>query len=318
MVDKNVQDNSSILVKPVVEALLDINHVFPARYLSFFSDISEKGLQAVRKAWPKVAVERKISLLSDLETLMEADSLLCFDEMAKFALEDNDPHVRSRAISLLWESKESRFVEALAEMLNNDPSKLVQVSAAAGLGRFILLGELDEIPEKSFELALSTLRKKDLETPYKEIQQEILKSLAYTGSPEIERQIERAYADPDLTWQLAAIIAMGRTADERWELSILESMNSQIIAIQNEAVKAAGEIELESARLPLLGMVETGIADLELRLHVVWALARIGGEDVKTALHQLLEEADDDEEINVIEMALDHLDFSEELPDLDL
>jgi hypothetical protein len=31
-----------------------------------------------------------------------------------------------------------------------------------------------------------------------------------------------------------------------------------------------------------------------------------------------MEEADDEEEIDVIEMALEHLEFSEELPNLDL
>jgi hypothetical protein len=57
---------------------------------------------------------------------------------------------------------------------------------------------------------------------------------------------------------------------------------------------------------------------LELRLHAIWALARIGGEDVKETLQALLDEADDEEEIEVIEMALEHLEFSEELPDLGL
>jgi hypothetical protein len=47
-------------------------------------------------------------------------------------------------------------------------------------------------------------------------------------------------------------------------------------------------------------------------------LARIGGEDVKEGIQALLDEADDEEEIDVIEMALEHLEFSEELPDLDL
>jgi hypothetical protein len=65
-------------------------------------------------------------------------------------------------------------------------------------------------------------------------------------------------------------------------------------------------------------MLESGISDFELRLHVIWALARIGGEDVKESIQALLDEADDEEEIDVIEMALEHLEFSEELPDLDL
>jgi HEAT repeat protein len=203
-------------------------------------------------------------------------------------------------------------------MLENDPSELVQVTAAAGLGRFVLLGELEEISERSFAQAISSLQKKDLEKPHKNIRQEILKSLAYTGNREINKEIQSAMDNPDPSWQLAGVITMGRTADDRWETEVLKAMDSKNSAIQEEAVKAAGELELESARIPFLEMAESGIPDLELRLHVIWALAKIGGEDVKETLTHLLEEADDDEEISVIEMALDHLEFSEELPDLDI
>jgi HEAT repeat protein len=315
--DKQEKDTPT-LVQPVIDALLDIDHVFPARYLPFFSDISEKGFKAVREAWPLIPVERRISLLSDLELAMESDSLLSYDTLAKFALNDDEPNVRSRAISLMWESDDPDFLDSLVEILESDPSDLVQVSAAAGLGRFVLMGELDEIPRRLLKTAVSALQKKQAGKPSKVVQQEILKSLAYTSSIELNRQIEQAHTDPDPTWKLTAVIAMGRTADERWESKVLRDMESDTTAIQNEAVKAAGEIELESARLPLLDMLESGISDLELRLHVIWALARIGGEDVRESLQALMEEADDEEEIDVIEMALEHLEFSEELPDLDL
>jgi len=312
------QPEKSLLVQPVIDALLDTSRIFPARYISFFSDISDEGLKAVKDVWPLISIERKVALLSDFEEAMETDSLLSFDDLAQLALEDNEAEVRSRAISLLWESKDAKFLEKLCGLLASDPSDLVKIAAAAGLGRFVLMGELDEVPKKSQDLAISALRQKQLEKAHKEIQQEILKSLAYQGTSEINRQIELAKKDTDTTWQLAAIIAMGRTADERWETDVLDAMDSQITAIQNEAVKAAGEIEMESARLPLLDMIETGISDLELRMHVIWALARIGGEDVKETLNHLLDDAEDEEEIEVIEMALEHLEFSEELPDLDL
>jgi len=312
------EKGKSTLIQPMIEALVDVSHVFPARYLPFFSDISEEGFKAVRKVWFQVATERKVALLSDLELAMESDSLLSFDTLAKFALEDSEPNVRSLGISLLWESDDPVYLDTLVKVLSSDPSDLVQVSAAAGLGRFVLMGELDEIPQRLHDLAVSSLHEKQASNPSKDVQQEILKSLAYTGSPEVNRQIKQAYSDPDTTWKLTAVIAMGRTADDRWESEILKDMESMITAIQNEAVKAAGEIELESARLPLLDMLDSGITDLELRLHVIWALARIGGEDVKETLQAVLDESDDEEEIDVIEMALEHLDFSEELPDLDL
>lgn len=314
----NPSSKNTSTLQSVLEALLNTDRVFPPRLLTFFSDISEKDLLAVREIWGQVSVERKQSLLADLEVLMEADSLLCCDELAKFALADQDPQIRSRAVSLLWECEDPRLIKKLDAMLHNDPDPTVQVSAAAGLGRFVLLGELDEIPESVSRQALTSLKNRQSQNSPKELQQEILKSLAYTGSAEVSRRIEAAFADKEPSWRLAAIIAMGRSADERWEDQVLESLNSPISAIQNEAIKAAGDIELESARQPLLDMLDEGVPDLETRLHLAWALARIGGEDVKPALQTLLDEAQDEEEIDVIEMALEHLEFSEELPDLDL
>ncbi len=311
------ETNQSSL-QPLLDALLDNTNLFPAHYLPSFSDISEQDLSAVCEVWPHVSVERKISLLNDLESIMEENSLLSFDAIAEFALTDEDAHVRSCAISLLWESNNPHLVETLCTMLENDPSDLVQISAAAGLARFVLLGELGEISERWSRRAIEALRKKQVETPHKELKQEILKSLAYTASPEINRQIEDANAQPDLTWQLAAITAMGRTADARWEQPLLKAINSTEITLQYEAVKAVGEIELQSARKPLLKMLQARVNEFELRLHVIWALAHIGGENVKETLQALLEKAHDDEEADVIERALDLLEFSEKLPDLDL
>lgn len=311
------EETKSSHAHPVIEALLDTGKVFPARYLTFFSDIAEQDLTALRSAWPQVSVQRKISLLTDLEAIMEADSLIACDALAMFALGDEDPHVRSHAISLLWECENLQLVGIFGEMLEKDPSDLVQVSAATGLGRFVLMSELDEVPDSAGRQAVMLLKKRQAQNPRKELQQEILMALAYTGGAEISSQIEKAYNDDDRSWRLAAVIAMGRTADDRWEDHVLESIDSGSLPIQSEAVKAAGEIELDSARVPLLEMLEYGISDLEVRLHVIWALARIGGEDVRSAIQGLLDDAENDEEIEVIELALEHLDFLEELPDLD-
>ena len=311
-------EKESTIAQSVIEALLDDSRLFPARHLLFFSDMTRDDLSQIVDVWPRVSVARKISLLSDLETMMEADSLLSCDALAKFALDDEDPQVRSRAISLLWECEDHKLVPVFNEKLDKDPSELVQVTAAAGLGRFVLMGELDEIPESAGRQAIALLKKKLAEKPPRDIQQEIMKSLAYTGGAQVSGLIDKAYAENDATWRLAAVIAMGRTADERWEKPVLDAIQDDSLPFQIEAVKAAGELELESARLPLLEMVEDEISDLELRLQTIWALSRIGGEDVREALQDLLESAEDEEEIEVLELALEHLDFSEELPDLDL
>jgi HEAT repeat protein len=154
--------------------------------------------------------------------------------------------------------------------------------------------------------------------PSKEIHQEILKSLAYSSDPAVSPMIEKAFLDSDPSWRLAAVISMGRSADDRWEKPILQMIKSGDLEMKSEAVKAAGELELSSARAILLQILEDEEDDFDLRTNAIWALSKIGGENVKSVLQRLLDTAPDEEEAEIIEMAIEALDFSSELPDLDI
>ena len=177
---------------------------------------------------------------------------------------------------------------------------------------------MDEIPSKTADKTINALLEKFNSKPAKAISQELLKSLAYSSQPEISRLIESAFLDPDPSWRLAALTSMGRSADERWEKPVLHMMKSDDPDFINEAVKAAGELELSSARAPLLQILEDEADDVELRTNAIWALSKIGGDNVKSVLQRLLDDAPDEEEAEIIELAIEALDFSSELPDLDL
>jgi len=302
----------------VINALLDNINLFPERYLSFFSDIVPAELKEIEKIWPKILLERKISLLEDLTSLMITDTRLSCEEFAKFALNDDFPEVRVNAIELLWESENPRLINLLVNLLKNDESELVQIASAAALGHFVLLGELEEIPASAFERTIKALIGKLNSSPSKELHQELLMSLSYSSIPEVTSMIETAFKDPDQTWQLTAVISMGRSADDRWKKTILKLIDSENPLIRNEAVKAAGELEIASAQTLLLNMLEDQTDEPELRLNIIWALSKIGGTAVKSALKQLLEDPSDEEEAEAIELALEALDFESGLPKIDL
>ena len=308
---------SNSQINTVLQALLDNSQLFPAKLVPFFSDISHADLEQVIKIWPEVALKRKSNLLADLKDMMEADTMLSCDGLAKFALNDGFPEVRCGAISLLSECDDPKLTTLFGEMLENDESELVQTAAAAALGKFVLLGELKEIPHNAAERTIKSLTLKLNSQPSKELHQELLKSLAYSSRPEIAPMIETAFKNPDPSWQLAAIISMGRSADDRWEKSILQMIQSENPDFKSEAIKAAGELELSSAREILLQMLEDEDDDTELRLNVIWALSKIGGDNVKSVLQRILDNTADDEEVEVIELALEELNFSSKLQDLD-
>jgi HEAT repeat protein len=110
---------------------------------------------------------------------------------------------------------------------------------------------------------------------------------------------------------------MGRSSNERWKKQVLSKLHAPDEDIRSEAIHAAGELELTSARSILLDMLEDE-EDLELRRELIWALTKIGGEGVRNRLEEILEAEEDDEEADFIEEAMDNLSFTEDMAQFDL
>lgn len=110
---------------------------------------------------------------------------------------------------------------------------------------------------------------------------------------------------------------MGRSSDERWKKQVLSQLRAPNEDIRSEAIHAAGELELASARPILLDLLEDE-EDLELRRELTWALSKIGGEGVRERLEELLDAETDDEEAEFIEEALDNLFFTEDMSKFDM
>jgi len=302
----------------LIELLLDNNQPFPPRYLHIFSDMTRDDLEIIKSIWARIAVEKKINLLQDLEELLEADTLLSFDDLARFALSDEDPHIRCHAINLLWECEDSKLALQFGDMLKTDDSEIVRAAAAAALGKFVLMGELEEIPRKTADLTLDLLLKMHKSEHSEEVQREIMKSLSYSGKEEIAAMIQAAYSSNKKAWKVAALEAMGRSADERWENEVFKMITNPDAEYQFEAIRAAGELEIKNARPILLDMLAENSASEEMRCQIIWSLSKIGGEDVRETLQELLENSEDDEETEMLEMALDNLDFMGDIPPLDI
>ena len=300
-----------------MDALLDDDRPFPARYLHRFSDLPPVELDAVKKTWSKVSSRRKHTLLEDLEDLAETDTLTSFDDMARSLLADPDPEVRTRAIRLLWESEDLKLIPVYFKLLNEDEDTGTRAAAANALGQFVYLGELDKYPSKTKKqvedqlLAATTTAKETL------IRRRALESLGYSGRKEVIPLIEAAYHQKDPDWLVSALFAMGRSCDERWNKQVLAQLHASNDDVRSEAIHAAGELELSSARPALLDLLADE-EDPEIRREIIWALSKIGGEGVRARLEELLEMEEDDEEADFIEEALDALNFTEEMGPFDL
>jgi HEAT repeat protein len=301
----------------VVEALLDNGTPFSASYLHRFSDISPTDLAILLKAWPQILNRRKNTLLEDLEELAEADTLTNFDDLARPLLKDSDPQVRIRAIRLLWENEDPKLVPIFLKILNEDVETEVRAAAANALGLFVYQGELEKIPPQLHHQIEDDLLKAATSAKETLVRRRALESLGYSGREEAVPLIEAAYHEKKPEWVVSALFAMGHSCDERWKKQVLSKLHAPDEDIRSEAIHAAGELELASARTILLDMLEDE-EDLELRREIIWALSKIGGEGVRERLDEILEAGTDDNEADFIEEAMENLTLTEDMGLLDL
>jgi HEAT repeat protein len=318
----NPPKKQNISIQQVLAALLDDKNFFPPVYLRQLSDLEGDNLTALRSIWPQASANRRFTLLEDLEEMAEDDTLVSFDNVARMALDDSDPRVRTVAIRLLWECDDHHLVPTFLKMLEKDPDAGVRAAAATALSQFVYLGELEEIPERVHHqvedrlLAVLTGNDETL------VRRRALEALGFSGREEVPPLIRKSYDLNEPEWLISALFAMGHSADNSWGPEIVRMLRHPQTEVQVEAVRAAGELELETARRPMLKMLDDELQDSDVRDAIYWSLSQIGGEEVREALEQKLEDTEDDEETEILEEALENLDFTDqknlfELMDID-
>jgi hypothetical protein len=300
----------------VITALLDEDTVFAARYLYCLSDLEGTELAQLAESWPQVSVLRRREVMVDLEVLHEVNYLLSYEAFSRLALGDPDPEVRLIALNTLWEYEPRDLVPQFIKMCAADPEASVRAGAASALGKFVYLGELDNLSPKTLaaveEQLLAVVRGSD--DPH--VRRRALESLGFSSRAEIPGLIEEACALQDEGWLASAIFAMGRSIDERWEQFILDHLEHNASQIRLQAARAAGELEVSEAVPRLLELLAE--EDDDVRNAAAWSLSQIGGKGVRNALQALLDQTEDGEDAEYIETALDNLAFNEDLTDFSL
>lgn len=294
----------------LLDALLDVENPLPSRYFYRLSDLDDDEIQELKQIWGKMPAWRRKALMEDIETIGETDFLLSFESIARLAIQDTDPTVRLPAIHTLWDYEDPHLIPVYLAMLEKDEDIQVRAAAATALGKYVFLGEIDELPLETLRniedhLLASTTGSDDIL-----VRRRALESLGYSGRDEVPPLVEAAYASSDKDWIVSALFAMGRSAHEGWRAMVMEKLDSNLPAVRAEAARAAGELEISEAAVTLIEMLDDPNDDV--REACIWSLSQIGGEGVREALEDLYEETEDEEEAEFIDDALDNLAFTEE------
>jgi HEAT repeat protein len=306
-----------ITFQTVLDVLLDEQKRLTRRVLEQFSDIDPESLRALLEAWPRVARARKLLFLSGLSSLMDSDVIVSFEELGRALLTDADAAVRAQAMRLLAETDDPRLVPVLIDLLEHDEEVEPRVEAARLLGEFVLLGELGRLPDGLQRTVEDALLRMEAGEGRAELRRRALEALGYSSRFEVPVLIESAFRRQDPYWVASALVAMGRSSDERWEEHVVSMLLHDDSRIRLPAAETAGELSIQAAGPILLKMLEDE-EDEAVTTAALWSMSQIGGEEIRIYLQSLLDKAEDDAQIEFLEDALDNLSFTEDQERFDL
>lgn len=307
---------AEISFSAILNALLDPETEITQQHLFRLSDLEGESKREFEKCWPQVSLARRLALLEEMERLAEDNHLLSYEIPCRLSLADADPQVRFLAVRGLLPYDPVDLLKQLITMLRDDPDENVRAVCAANLGRFIYLGELDEVSAENKKHTVDCLLNTARNEASEQVRQRALESLGFISSSEIHRLIKAAYQTGQADWLTSALFAMGRSYDSRWIPDVIAMLNHPMPAVRFEATRAAGELEIKDAVERLTELLED--TSYDIRMAAAWSLSKIGGEGIKEILEELLDHAADDAESDFFQEALDNLLFNEDMELFDL
>ena len=285
--------------------------------LAALSRLSENELKQLADAWERIELDRRRSLVSSLEFLAEDDLLFVFDGVGKIALKDTDHEVRTNAIRLTALEEDPDFAPVLIDLVDKDPHFEVRAEAATALGKFVYLGEIEEISNAALRQVEDALLLAFREDEQVLVRRRALEAISFSSRESVTGMIQDAYNSDDEDWQVSALFSMGASANQRWEKQVVESLSSSSAALRSQAARAAGKLDLKDTAQDLMDLAEHDTDD-EVRLSAVWALSDIGGARASEFIENLLDEAESPEDIEFFEAALENLLESQMFDEFDL
>lgn len=279
-------------ISPNIEDILAdlINLDKPLRNSSLvnLSNLNSEELKSFEQVWATIKANRRRQIINRLTELAENNFELTFDTIFRSCLKDKDSEVRSKAIEGLWEDEEPSLINPLIALLNEDSSEKVQTAAAAALGKFAMLAELNKLrphhTEKISEALIAAFNDRSRPT---EVRHRVLEAVAPLNQSQVKAAIIEAYQSDDAKLKTSAIYAMGKNCDPSWLPMLLNELGNANYEMRYEAAWACGEIGEEEAVPHLIKL--TNDSDTDIQLAAIQALGKIAGTEAKRYLELYLD-----------------------------
>ena len=180
----------------------------------------------------------------------------------------------------------------------------------------MLAGELEELDSslamRAEESLLAVLSNE--EEPIA-VQCQALESIAYSGELGVRDLIEDAYYSAYEEMRVAALNAMGRSADIRWRALARAELENPSPEMRVSAAIACGELEARDSVSDVLALLND--QEQAVRLAAIFALGRLGGKVATEAL-ETVSEGEFEEESEAADEALEEMLFYGSADDIPL
>lgn len=260
--------------------------------------------------WPQDVV---IGTVAKLAEISQSDSGMEFDELFVACLAHRVEEVRVQSVAAVTGNGDSRLIDQLSVILQDDPSDEVRALAASALGAYAESAEAGRIsPQRVSRLcAILEAATDDLST-----QVAGTALVAFAGMPgaSATEAIERNF-DPDSDDSTAlafAYDAMGRSSERHWMHDVTDALDHPSAIVRAAAAKAYGDLADPDDDL---GRLETLLDDEELvvQLAAVTALRTIGTSDARELLTRTIAMTPEPDVRELAEEAMEQLREEDDL-----
>lgn len=265
------------------------------------SGLSSAQIQELAPVWEGLSHSYRRILMQMLVDAAVSNFELDFRPIGFATLQSAEADVRQAAIELLWEDESIDLLEQLVYLAQQDDVADVRAEAVKALGRFILLGEMGDLAEtiarEIQDIVLRIIGNSNEDVLVRRFAVESIANCTRDGVPQV---IAEAYRNTDSDMRLSAIIAMGRSYDNRWESEILEELSNPDEDTRIAAIRSAGELQLSEGVGQIIKNIRDG--EREEQEVAIWSLGEIGGKEAVRVLESLQEGAEDAEDIDLLDL----------------
>jgi HEAT repeat protein len=249
--------------------------------LSSLAHMPPPSAERFAAVWRGLAIDRRIGLLVAAHTAESNSFRLDFNAVYEIAMADENAGVRLAATRSIVDDSAARLLPILQRLASGDPDPRVRVAALDAIGPYCLNAELGRLSNVTGdELRASLLATSGNTDEAADIRGAAIASVGYLDNDDVRDAIQRAFERPET--RLAAIRAMGRTANPVWLGLITRETTSESPETRREAVVALGELGEEDATGIIADMIDD--ADPDVRLAAIAGLGRLGGDAAREAL----------------------------------